>query len=205
MDYMLIENIDIQKNDPVIFDVGCFIDPHGTDFTQLALDRWQDAKIHGFDPINFKEYETKYENACGVILHKIALDDNDCKKEIVYIENLKGLTSMYEREFFSHPQLIKRKVNIHCNTLDNICEKYSIDHIDVLKIDTEGCEMRVLSGATKMLSNGCVDYIQVECGGCKDDAGYTELDLIGLLAKHNFTKTHAFEEDLLFKRGTNES
>ena len=84
------------------------------DFTQLALDRWQDAKIHGFDPINFKEYETKYENACGVILHKIALDDNDYKKEIVYIENLKGLTSMYEKVLFTPPTDKKENLIFTC-------------------------------------------------------------------------------------------
>ena len=34
-----------------------------------------------------------------------------------------------------------------------ICNKNNINKIDVLKIDTEGSELNVLRGATKMLKN----------------------------------------------------
>lgn len=53
-------------------------------------------------------------------------------------------------------------------TLDSILSDLVIPHISLLKIDVEGAEMDVLSGAKELLSNSAVDVIYIEAGMNKD-------------------------------------
>ena len=46
-------------------------------------------------------------------------------------------------------------------TIDNICFKNNINEIDVLKIDTEGSELNVLKGASKMLKNTKIILVEI--------------------------------------------
>jgi len=54
-------------------------------------------------------------------------------------------------------------IEIKVETLDQFCEKNKISKINLLKIDTEGYEMKVLKGAENLITSGCVDYILIEC------------------------------------------
>lgn len=47
-------------------------------------------------------------------------------------------------------------------TLDELCEKEGISYINILKVDTEGAEVKVFKGAKKLLSNQCIAYIVAE-------------------------------------------
>jgi hypothetical protein len=51
-------------------------------------------------------------------------------------------------------------------TVDRFCKEKGLAAIDLLKIDTEGCELQVLKGASEMLSGGRVKVIQFEFGEC---------------------------------------
>jgi FkbM family methyltransferase len=53
---------------------------------------------------------------------------------------------------------------VNITTLDEFCGEFSIDRIDILKIDTEGHDFEVLKGATKLLSDGKVGIIYAEVG-----------------------------------------
>ena len=52
------------------------------------------------------------------------------------------------------------KINIV--TIDNYCLKNNIKKIDILKIDTQGYEDKILEGAQKVLSSGIVSIIELE-------------------------------------------
>ncbi|HEU5080700.1 MAG TPA: FkbM family methyltransferase [Opitutaceae bacterium] len=54
-------------------------------------------------------------------------------------------------------------IDVAINTVDAYCAENNIEHIDLLKIDTEGYEMNVLEGAQRMLSENRVSYILAEC------------------------------------------
>jgi FkbM family methyltransferase len=56
------------------------------------------------------------------------------------------------------------KVSIQINTLDKFIIEHSMESIDLLKIDTEGFDLKVLKGAEKILKKGLVKLIYVECG-----------------------------------------
>jgi FkbM family methyltransferase len=49
-----------------------------------------------------------------------------------------------------------------CATIDGFCEKQGIERIDVLKIDTEGSELFVIKGATRMLRERRITFILTE-------------------------------------------
>ncbi len=57
-----------------------------------------------------------------------------------------------------------KSISIQVTTVDEFMEKESIKTIDVLKIDTEGFDLKVLMGSRKALEKGLVKLIYVECG-----------------------------------------
>jgi FkbM family methyltransferase len=50
--------------------------------------------------------------------------------------------------------------SIHIHTLDNYCSDNNIEHIDYLKIDTEGYDFEVIKGASEMINK--IRFIQFE-------------------------------------------
>lgn len=52
-------------------------------------------------------------------------------------------------------------------TVDSFCAARSIEHIDLLKIDTEGHDLMVLAGASQMLEHKAVGMILVETKLCE--------------------------------------
>jgi hypothetical protein len=54
------------------------------------------------------------------------------------------------------------EVEIEVATLDQFCDAQNIKAIDLLKTDCQGFDLRVLQGATRMLSEGRVKILQCE-------------------------------------------
>jgi FkbM family methyltransferase len=52
---------------------------------------------------------------------------------------------------------------VEIDTLDRVAERLGIRHIDLVKIDVDGYEMRVLLGASGLLRAGCIDNLLLEC------------------------------------------
>jgi hypothetical protein len=55
-----------------------------------------------------------------------------------------------------------KTIACQADTVDNFCKTNGIDHIDFLKIDTEGNELNILKGARKLLETENIDVIQFE-------------------------------------------
>ena len=53
---------------------------------------------------------------------------------------------------------------ISVTTIDAFCNEHKITRIDLLKIDVEGYELKVLQGAQRMLKHGNIKLIQFEFG-----------------------------------------
>ena len=72
-------------------------------------------------------------------------------------------------------------------TLDEFADGHGIEHIDLLKTDTEGYDAEVLAGARRMLERKRIDFVFVEVNFAKDDAGHSNFDPIAaLLGKHGY-------------------
>ncbi len=60
----------------------------------------------------------------------------------------------------SEYKIKEEKVNLV--KLDDFIDEYSLKSIDLLKIDTQGSELKIIKGSTKALSEARIDMIQVE-------------------------------------------
>ena len=56
------------------------------------------------------------------------------------------------------------QVQVECRTLDEVSENLTEKHVSLLKIDVEGAELDVISGADELLGNQLVDVIYIEAG-----------------------------------------
>ena len=59
-------------------------------------------------------------------------------------------------------EYISRQENVPIITLDEYCKKNNIGNIDILKIDTQGYEDKVLKGCSELIKNEKINLIQVE-------------------------------------------
>ncbi len=54
------------------------------------------------------------------------------------------------------------EIEVATQTVDNFCRLCAIDHIDILKLDVQGAEYAVLSGALDMLTRQSIDVVYME-------------------------------------------
>lgn len=55
-----------------------------------------------------------------------------------------------------------KTLHVEAINIDEFCQEHGIDRIDVLKVDTEGHELAVLQGATRVLNNGHPMFVYAE-------------------------------------------
>jgi len=67
-------------------------------------------------------------------------------------------------------------------TLDSVLESYRLSHVDLLKIDAEGSEILVLSGARRSLQNRMIDKIVIEVHKTVNDPSV----VISMLENHRY-------------------
>jgi FkbM family methyltransferase len=69
--------------------------------------------------------------------------------------------------------LTAQKITVDCTTLSEFCRANGVHLIDVLKIDTEGCDLLVLQGGEHLLSTGRVRFVYVEFNDMSPRTGST--------------------------------
>jgi len=91
-------------------------------------------------------------------LHKVALGA-ECKRTSMYLypENLVGSTAL-PLEFTPADA---RKVDVDMLTIDYVVEEFRLPVPQVIKMDTQGCELSILQGAAKSLPG--VQVLLLEC------------------------------------------
>lgn len=72
-------------------------------------------------------------------------------------------------------------------TLDTFCRENQIEHVFILKTDTEGYDLEVLRGAEEMLKRGKVTNVLSEASLNPDDSQHTNLfDMTAYLRQFSF-------------------
>jgi FkbM family methyltransferase len=67
---------------------------------------------------------------------------------------------------------------VEVQTIDALCAERGFDHIDYLKIDTEGHDLEVLRGAERMLRERRVAFVEVESGVSRDNDYHVPLETL---------------------------
>jgi FkbM family methyltransferase len=92
------------------------------------------------------------------------------------------LSGFYQRQVLAETP---KKIQVQTQTIQEYCKQNKIDHIDFLKIDTEGHESKIIESLDYLLKQHAIRYLQFEYGGTFQDAKTTlehiwkKLDTLG--------------------------
>ena len=171
-DLNLITQFLIIKSNPVVLDVGANKGQSITRYKKL----FQSPVIHSFEP-NIDEInilKKKYYNDKNLFLNNLAVGEKKGNLEF-NINAVSGHSSF--KKLIPNTTWIKKrsntiniddkkyttkKVNSKIITLDDYASENNITNIDILKIDTQGFEDKVLIGAKKLLKENRIKLIQLE-------------------------------------------
>ena len=137
-------------------------------------------------PLAFAALSTKLAAAIDkrLSIFQMALSDSVGVANF-HMESNSGETSSLVRH---HSQVDAQVVQIQTTTLDAAIKRFGdAQRIDLVKIDAEGFDLRVLKGASELLSNHRVAVIQFEYNAPWAFAGSTLADALDLLADHGYS------------------
>ena len=162
----------ILKSDPLIIDIGANKGQSIEKFSNL----FDKSVIHSFEPVTkeFDELKKKFGGKKNIFLNNYAIGDKKEKKYLNitaktenssfnkinlgtdWIKKRSKEYSVNENEYIEHQQ------EVDLDTLDNYCNENNIDNIDILKIDTQGYEDKVLEGCFKLIQKNKIGIIITE-------------------------------------------
>lgn len=172
----------------VVFDVGANVG----DWTRAALARSSDIEVHLFEasPLTFRQLRARLAPPPNArcVFNQTALSNQRGYQTFHHYVDAPAWSTFYRRveaeRLYGKNAPVEMQVPME--TLDGYAALHALTHIDYLKIDVEGAEYDVLSGAAGLLSKGAIDYIQFEYGGTYSDAGITLRLVYTLLRRHGY-------------------
>lgn len=147
----------------VIFDVGA----NRGNTTLKYLQLFPKATIHSFEPFadSYEILSNLYNKNLNVHINKFALS-NDIGSTILNINKSTDTNSFLESKKIGANSdkgyVSVGEILVDTNTIDNYCSENNIKEIDILKIDVQGSEIKVLEGALDMLRAGTIKLIYIE-------------------------------------------
>ncbi|MGO9302448.1 MAG: FkbM family methyltransferase [Candidatus Korobacteraceae bacterium] len=143
---------------PVVFDVGANV---GQSVERLKR-YFAHPVIHAFEPApdTFQRLREATKGTPDLILNNIALGRHSGTAELV--ENTESVMSSFLELGSDSWGAVKQKIPVIVGTLDDYCSDNSVDRIDILKLDTQGFELEVLSGGENLLRQGRIEVVFME-------------------------------------------
>jgi FkbM family methyltransferase len=142
----------------VILDVGANVG----DWSLAAAQRCASAQIHAFEisPLTFEQLASATKSIGRIHPESIGLSDKEGSIRIRHYDGLPALTTATE---YPHPFPFT-EISAEVTIGDRYTASRGIGHIDLLKLDVEGMEHRVLKGFSGMLERKAIDLVQFEYG-----------------------------------------
>jgi FkbM family methyltransferase len=131
-----------------------------------------------------KQAVAKSSNQDGVSLEIVCQALGDCAGEIsFYVEPCAGETSSFVK---SHTHRDAKMIKVVVGTLDDELEKRTIEDVDIVKIDAEGFDCKILRGAANAITRQAFGVIQFEYNGPWAKVGDTLYSAIHLLTRSGY-------------------
>jgi FkbM family methyltransferase len=142
---------------PIIFDVGANEGQSIAKYSQW-FDKYQ---ITAFEPSpnSFKFIQAQFGNNPNIQLEQLAVGDSEG------VQDFGVFGSGHVNDSFLKPMWDDPKLNyvpVNVTSLDAYLTKKKIHHIDLLKIDTQGYDLKVLHGSKSALKKHLVKHLTVE-------------------------------------------
>ena len=153
----------LPKENIITFDVGANVGKYSISLVHNLILQ----KVYSFEPnpITFQKLKNNTKSYDNIQIINMGLGNKPSKKEIyTYKDELTTEhASLYKTVLTElHHKADIDSIFVEISTIDSFCFMEKIDHIDFLKIDTEGHEFAVLEGAKDMLKNNKIKIIQFE-------------------------------------------
>ncbi len=139
---LILEHIFKNKNNGFYVDVGCQ-HPIKNNNTYLLYKRgWSGVNID-LDSVNIELFNFFRRNDNNV---RSAVSDKIENAKLFYYHQKSPINTLDKNISLKQNAKIEKEIDIQTNTLTNILDNYSIKKIDLLTIDVEGFELKVLKG-----------------------------------------------------------
>lgn len=172
-----------------VFDIGA----NQGQYASLLVENYKDKEfeLHCFEPstsafAQLKKTLTKH-NTSSIHLNNFAMGDRQEERLLWSDVPGSGLASFTKRRLDHFSIDFSHNEQVHVETIDAYYNKNKINHIDILKIDTEGHELNVLYGAREMFDSSAITFVQFEFGGCNIDTRTFVQDFFYFFQEYNFT------------------
>jgi len=182
----------------IIFDVGANVGS----YSEMVLDvlskiNVSEYELHLFEPQKscFETLLKKFGNHQNIRINPFAL--SDAQGEALINADFSGSSSasLYDRKEVS----LNEKETVRLERLDDYMNKKGLSSVDLLKIDTEGNEKKVLVGAGNFLKPSLIKNIQFEYGGTYLDAGITLAEVVQMLMSREYFVGKLTAESIEYK------
>ncbi len=177
----LIASRDAHGKAFVCFDVGANIGGYAKAVLEAGYRHSVPCEIHAFEPVAQSWSELSRIKASAhdrFIPNNFALSDQEGQATMYYDKAGSSLASIYKRDIAD----FNSQETISAMTGRDYMSKSQTGMIDLLKIDVEGHELKVLEGFGEYLGPQKIHTIQFEYGGSYKDSHTTLRDVYALLS-----------------------
>jgi len=147
----------------VIFDVGAYVG----DITRTYRNIFPEATIYCFEPFpdSFKKL-SRLTDGKFVKCYQLALCEVNGRAKL-QVDSDPSCNSLFSRpksgaRYYSNKAQNIGQIEVETKTLDTFCNRENISEIDILKLDVEGAEIKVLQGASEKLGKKHIGLIYTE-------------------------------------------
>ena len=163
---------------PTIFDVGAHRGETALRYRAL----FPAAVIHCFEPFaeSFAALESAVGHDQGVHAHRLALGAAPGSARL-NVNRSKATNSLLtsddrsSRYWGEHLLDSEGAIEVPVQTLHAFCAEHAINRVDILKLDVQGAEYQVLTGAEKLLRAHAIDVVYFEMITAPTYVGQPEL------------------------------
>jgi FkbM family methyltransferase len=143
------------------FDVGANVGEWSIRLAATFKNAGRPIEVNAFEPFP-ATFDTLSKNlatagATTVTAHPFGMSDAERTFDFYSLGANIGQNSLFPPE---HGRA--EKTTIRCRTIDDLCRERAWDHIDFLKIDTEGNDLNVIRGAERLIAAGGLKALQFE-------------------------------------------
>lgn len=185
----------------IFFDIGANIGDYTRIFqTELGMYPLK-LESHLFEPTKscFSVLTERFGNDENVILNNFGVSSEEGEAVIFYDQEQSGLASLYNRNLDAYHIKLSHYENINLKKISDYIENKGISHIDFIKIDIEGHELKAFEGFGGYINADFIDYIQFEYGGANLDSHTSLMELYAFFEKRNFSIAKIMPNGLLVR------